>query len=296
MKNKGVILLAFGNPGYIYAAANLAFSIKHHNKDVDITLFADDHIHYIGEDQKALFDDIQPLSHEDTHRNGQLDPGYVKVSIYDRLPYKHNLYLDVDALCLADLMPTIDDLIKDGRPYIATVVDSGDHNNENINYSVWAKTSDIVSYFKIPKKNKVIAIQSSWAFIRRSTEAREYLAKVKRAFTHGMERHKLKELWGGTHPDELYFSGVAAMMGMDVAAKTQPLYFGDQSPRLGHDEIIEKHSVLSLYGNGNGKTKTPIMYYEMYDSYLRKYSIQSDIKFRHHKSDLIRKSKHANKR
>lgn len=294
MKQKGVVLLSVGSQGYAYMAFNLALSIKHLSPSLHITLCSDKHIEYIPKEWRDVFDDIIPLSEDSFTTNNRLDPAKLKTHLVDYLPYKYNLYLDVDAIAMSDLNPFIDSLIDDGRDLICTVVDKGDTSNEDIAYSVWAKTSDIVDRFEIQKSNQVLAIQSSWMFIVKNKKSKSILDKVKREFQVGFDVSKLKEKWGGGLPDELFYSGVFSFLGLEPNCKQQILYFGDAAPRLDSQSIKSKYALLSLFGNGTGRTKTPIKYWELYDYEMRK--ICDGKKYKHiFKGDIIKKFKHANR-
>jgi len=56
---KGVLISAWGRRGYIYAAYNLAFSIKHFNRRLPVYLYCDETLlKEISQEQADIFDDI----------------------------------------------------------------------------------------------------------------------------------------------------------------------------------------------------------------------------------------------
>src|SRR3990172_3816152 len=110
---KGIVLLAFGKRGYGFAAYNLAVSIRAFNNTIPITIYHDDiAFGQIEEHKLSIFDKRIPIKRESLYNNGSFDPGYVKVNIYDLLPYDLTMYLDVDALCLKDIAPLFEQIEK----------------------------------------------------------------------------------------------------------------------------------------------------------------------------------------
>ena len=300
MKKQGVVLIAIGNQGYAEMAANLAFSIKRFNDSINITLFTDEYYEHLLHEDRWVFDDVKRLSIDQYTDNGRLDPGKIKVNLYDLLPYKENLYLDVDALALTDLKPLLDDLSNDGRHIITEKMGEGDHNTQDIEYCVWSKPCDIAKNFKVPKKNSIVTIQSSWFYVKRGTQAREFYAKVKRAYENGYPSDDLLETWGGGLPDELFFTGIISQMGLDVSFRKDVMFFGDGAKRITTTEVESNYSLLSLFGNGDGRTKTALVYWEMYDTLLHKWArLERDegrMKRHNYKGQKIRKFKYANKK
>ena len=112
--NEGVVLFAFGKVGYYQAAYNLAYSIKYHSPNVKISLFVDDikKCKNATGDINNYVDSLNEIEHSDLYVDGKFDPAMLKVSLYKYLPFKNNLYLDVDAICLKDIQPLIDDLVS----------------------------------------------------------------------------------------------------------------------------------------------------------------------------------------
>ena len=107
MKTKGIFLVAFGKRGYGIAAFNLCCSIKHRNPNIPITLLTDGEAISQTNEIDRVVDNI--IIHDQPIQS----PGEFKISVYDKLPYDYNLYLDVDAYASKDLMSLIDKLASD---------------------------------------------------------------------------------------------------------------------------------------------------------------------------------------
>lgn len=288
MTTSGIVMVAFGHPSYAYAARNLAYSIRRFDSGISIALIADTCIDYLTADDKAIFNLRIPIPftfHE---------PAEVKIRLYELLPYTHCLYLDVDALCVSDPGPHLDRMIASKAHYLTSVMGKG-KVTEPITYNVWATPADIVDFFAVPEGNDIVAIQSSWAYIKVCAASKALFANVIKYYNKGFDRAKLLEKWGGGMPDELLFSGVLSKMGIDAAYNEPFMFFGD-GPEIIRNEIDmgQKYCIMSLYGNGNGRPKTPLRYWDLYDAVLRKWSRKDSAHY--YKADIIRKHKHANNR
>lgn len=300
-KSRGILLVALRTKGYAYMAHNLAYSIKYHSEDVKVHLIADRCIEYLRQEKRDVFDSISSLEFDQYHTNGLFDPGKLKTRIYDLSPFSETLYLDVDALCMQDPSSVLDQLSKDGRPYITNVEGSG-FDGDEIPYNVWARTSDIVDYFGLEEGQRIYAIQSSWAFFRKSREASKFFTRVKKEYDRGFPMDRLLVEWGGGMPDELIYSGVLSKLEIDASGPEGVMFFGSGQQEVPVSEVVSNHTFLSLYGNGTGRTMTKLRWWTLYDNLLFKYTREHrnnghQLARTHiYKSGIIKKSKHANNR
>ncbi len=300
MKNsKGVVLVAVGSKGYPYMAYNMAYSIKHHDSSVKVHLIADSSFEYLPLNRRGVFDSVSTPKHEDFHTNEKLDPGKLKTRIYKYLPFDHNLYLDVDGIALKSLNPLLEKLSEDERFYITSEQGRG-KQSEKINYSEWASNDVIVDAFKLTKAQEIVAIQSSWAYIQKSKESKAFFAKVQKSFDL-IDPKDLNYDWGGTMPDELIFSGVISKNNMKVDGDSSIMFFGASTTPQTASDLLRDYSILSVYGNGRGKTMTPLRYWEMYDQFLFKWTklnrvAGNELAISHiYKAGLVKQYKHANR-
>src|SRR5678815_2003468 len=121
---KGVFISAWGRRGYIYAAYNLAFSIKHFNRRLPVYLYCDEQLlKELLPDQVDVFDNIIPIDISLLMQH-QASPANIKTSAYDHLPFDYTLLLDVDALALQDLEPCMDDMIAQGGYFYSHILDT----------------------------------------------------------------------------------------------------------------------------------------------------------------------------
>lgn len=289
MKTEGIVLVALGKRGYFFAAYNLAVSIKFFNKDIKIHLIHDGaNIHQLG--NTDCFDSQTLLGHDDCHNKlARLDPGKVKVNLYKWLPYYHNLYLDVDAICLKNLQPFIDKLKDETGAYFTDVRGIGGIDDV-ISYGIWAPNAKVWDFFDLKEDARFPAIQSSFAFIKKQKKAEMLFKRASKFYDMDFPLTDLSMQWGGTMPDELIFSAALAKENIQPKEGLRPIFFGKDVHPGGYSAIVSSYFLSSIYGNGKGKTLTKRMYIKWYDALMRKYTNGNHI----YKAMYIMPDKHVN--
>jgi hypothetical protein len=219
----GVVLLAFGKPQYYWAAYNLAFSIRKHSPNVNITVLFDDPIKALSHchDLMQYINHIGHIALEDIYTNKKLDPGKVKVNLYKYLPYDRNLYLDVDAIAVKDIQPMIDELSQSGKDYISHCV--GYHTidkGRDFKEMQWAWADKMWAHFNLLESYVMPAINSSMQWIVKGSQAEAIYRTAKDLyFNNPIPIKELRMKWGGGQPDELYMNVALAIHGIDPALK-----------------------------------------------------------------------------
>ncbi len=276
---KGILLSAFGRKGYIYAAFNMAVSIKHFNPSIKVALAFDREIFkYLTPEKIALFDELIEIP-KDCFFTHRIDPAKYKTSIYEFLPFDETLILDVDAMAFQDLQPFIDHLSKKESKVLTDVHGYG-------KVDVWASLEYMKEVFGV---EVTYPIQSSWMYVKKDSS--EFFKRVKENLSL-IDKSKIT-LWGGTIPDELVYQGTFAQMDIDPSIELKPLFFGNYYDVRSFTEISKEFYILSLYGNGVGRRETKQRYIDYYDRCMRIYC--SSLGFRHdYKSAYIMQDKHLN--
>ncbi len=278
MKNKGIILFAFGKKGYVLMAHNMAMSIKQFDPSINITLFIESGF---SVPNSSLFENIITLDNNLIYTEDVgINPAMVKLAVYDLLPYEHNIYLDVDGITLQSIEPLFSLCINGTDSVITDIVATGG-KNDVIHYSIWATNEAIFKHFKLKDTDILPSINSSWMYIRKDAKAKEIfeVANEYKAFP----KAKLRKTWGGTLPDELIFSGTFAKLGHIPKIGYSPVFFGSKNIDTPLYEIKEKYTILSLYGNGRGRTMVQPKYIQWYDSLVKKFNGYESKKFMHEK-------------
>jgi hypothetical protein len=275
--SQGVVLLAFGKPQYYWAAYNLAFSIKKHNKDIKISAFFESKYKAIMHCPEIVdyVENIGEIDIDDIYTNKKLDPLKVKINLYKYLQYDRNLYLDVDAVALKDIQPLIDEYIESGKNYISHTV--GYHTidkGRDFKEMQWAWADKLWEHFKLSSDTVVPAINSSIQWIIKSEEAESIFNEAKNLyFNHTMPLKDLRMKWGGGQPDELYMNVALANLGIDPALKHYEPIKGSEGGVVHFcmkraqtiQEVTENYYFQSYYG---GAGFTPRFYIEWLDRML----------------------------
>jgi len=273
----GVVLLAFGKPQYYWAAYNLAFSIRKHSPNVNITVLFDDPIKGLSNcpDLMKYINHIGHIAADDLYTNKKLDPGKVKVNLYNYLPYDCNLYLDVDAIALKDIQPMIDELAQSGKDYISHCV--GYHTidkGRDFKEMQWAYADKMWAHFNLLESYVMPAINSSMQWIVKGSQTEAIYRTAKDLyFNHPMDVKDLRQKWGGGQPDELYMNVALAIHGIDPALKKYEKIKGSEGGMihfamvrsLTFKEVTENYYFQSYYG---GAGFTPRFYTDWLDRLL----------------------------
>ena len=299
--NFGVVLFAFGKHHYYGAAYNLAYSIKRFSPSVKIALFVDDTSKAYGyaNGLADLVDSINTIKPEHLQTGGKLDPGKLKVNLYEYLPFDNNVYLDVDAVALKDITPMLNELLGAKKDYISHTV--GYHNIKQgraIPSMQWAWADDIWQHFELKETDTLPAINSSIQFIRKGETAERLYASAKYFYENEpLPVNKLRMKWGGGQPDELYMNVALAKLGLDPAiiavgqtdgAENGYIHFA-ASRRLSFAEVTERFYLQSYYG---GQGFTPLFYIDWLDRLLKQWHREEN-KMHAHFINRITSNKYA---
>lgn len=292
MKERGIVLSAFGKRGYVWAAYNLAYSIKYHCPEMHITLLHDDSFHKDLLDwQKAEFDNLVHIPDHILYRNGKIEPANVKVNIYQFLPYQYNLFIDVDAKAMQSLNIIFDELIAEGGYYYSHII--GQHNikqGREIPSMYWAYADDIWSQYNLHEDAILPSTNSSFQFIKKCDESKRLFERVVENYENPIPLHKLRNQWGSSQPDELYLNIALAQVGLMPKTKRDYMWMANEPLKNSLSWIAENYPLLCLFGDQN---KVRAMYTDYYDRCLIN-EFRKNGKQHFYKWHKIRGDKHAN--
>lgn len=288
----GVIILALKKQAYYCAAFNLAYSIKHYNKNINVTLVSDGgHESVFMPQHYKAFDTIKRIENSDYNYNGMFEPGFAKLNINKYSDYDNTLYIDADSLVLQDLEPLLNKLkVMEGLFY-SNVVGSGGINDE-IHYNMWAHNKDLWSFFKLKNEVKIHTFNTSWFFFRK--KSKKVFDKALQNFSKDFGIENLKTQWGGTYPDELFFTGTTAQLNINPTSDIDVMFFGNELSDLSLTELQEKYYSFTLFGGGIGQPTVKLSYIEWYDRLM--FSMLSKDNMEHYfKVNILLSGKHINK-
>lgn len=275
--------MIWGDVAYGQAAYNLAMSLKTYSPDIPI------HIVSQQETLKGVpldyFDSVEWYHHPVT------DPGLFKSQVYEKLPFRYNLYLDVDALCVAPIEPLFKRLIGEGKPYRCFVhTYYGKESEDAMPLMVWAYRKDIWSHYGLDD-HQLPATQSSLQFIEKCEWSEQMFLKFQQNFSNPIPLQKLRNAWGGGQPDELYLNVTLAQLNYrpDLG---DGIYFGNEFTIPRPHQIKEKHQILSMFGTVQNIKSIYVRYYDgELQNMARNFGHRTAYKWNN-----IAAKKHANKR
>ncbi|REJ84536.1 MAG: hypothetical protein DWQ39_02740 [Bacteroidetes bacterium] len=291
--NQGILLPAFGKRGYYFAAYNLAFSIKHFNKDIPIAILHGNklkkelhlpHMH-------TVFDHLIELPQEVMMMGGRMNPAAVKLWASDYSPFECTIQLDVDALAMQDLSSIFDELQSAGGSFYSHVLDhhkigSGD----DISFMKWASESIIQQKYNLPEGAMLPGTNSSFLYYKNDETGRKIFQRARENFLDPIPLQQLQMQWGGSQPDELYLNIALAQEGVNAKTEKDYLFLADKISNQSLSWIKDNYPLLCLYGPGN---RPRLMYLEWYDRML--HSMHSAKKLNHvFKHHTILSDKYAN--
>lgn len=281
--DKGILLLAFGRRGYGFMAYNLALSCKYYSPNIPIHLIATREVLKEVND-RAVFDSIEWLEESPP------DPGRFKAEIGYNLPFKHTLFLDVDALCIQPIETLFERLIESGKHYATFINATYDINSPNILPDMyWAYREDIWQHYGFDHTIKFPATQSSIQYIHDCEKTKELYHLFNEAFDNPIPLERLRNKWGGGQPDELYLNVALAKQGEINHIGINTMWFGNNGEKRPH-ELVPTHYFISYFGWRNN---IKLQFWEYYDRLLQK--MCSSRGGRHiFKSHLIKGDKIAN--
>jgi hypothetical protein len=247
---------------------------------LQIALISDgkDRALYYCYDLLHVIDTHVELPEQHIYTNKKLDPGKAKVLLFDYLPFHYNLYLDVDAVCLKDLQPLIDQLIANDAKYATRVV--GEHTidqGRDFKEMQWAWADQLWQHFGLTKADKIYAINSSIQFIEKCNEAEAiYRTAADLYLNNPMPINKLRMKWGGGQPDELYFN-VSFGKNNFKPYEIDAICF-QMNREFSYAQIEERFYLMSYYG---GKGFTPTFYIEWLDRKIKAWMQQDGIQHKY---------------
>lgn len=294
---KGIVLLAFGERGYGFAAYNLAVSIRAFNNTIPITIYHDSTaLEQVDKEKWGIFDTIIPIDETILYNEGKFDPGFAKVNLYELYPYDLNLYLDVDALCLKDIAPLFEIMEKKKEYFYTHIIDTHTiDKGRDFKSMQWAWADDIWEHFKLKQDDIFYATNSSYQIVRKGAKAKQFYDQIKKNYANPIPIDKLRMKWGGGQPDELYMNAALCQLKIPAQMDTDVMFFGGDVSHTFTD-IENKFYFLSMYGAGASNVSTTrLKYREWYDRLLvAHYKKRGEGHI--YKSQYIMAQKHANKR
>lgn len=272
----GILLLAFGNPCYGYAAYNMAMSIRLNGCSLPVMLIHDGR----QKIDMSVFDITEQIHITEC-------AAYIKTECYFKSRFKNTLYLDVDGCALKDITPLFNQFKESGNPYqhyIHKIYNESDYEYPDM---YWATRETIEKYYG-SVVNNFPATQSSIQFYRKCEESDKLYRRVLDLINEPIPVSEMRNLWGGGQPDELYLNIALSENGI-YPMTHNAMFFGNKISPLTVTQIQQKYYFLSLFG---GREFTRKIYQDFYDRYMIKLMRSHNLEHRY-KIPHIMYKKHA---
>jgi hypothetical protein len=278
-KNRGILLIALGNPYYGQLAANLAASIKYttHGRLPIHLVWADDALNHLTPQKMELFDEVQECPHEMYHRkDGKRVYVKAKTHIYDLSKFDETIFLDVDVIMLSrkTLEQAFDDLKDlDFTMECRSRINIG--KDEFVDDYLWANAHDIKRAYGF-KDGFLYGLHSEFIYFKKCEKVARYFETVKEVFAH--PKVKMKHVFDGDIPDEFAFAIAMIQHRMyPHQCPYRPLYwYLTDAKTLGtsKQKMLENH-----YGYSVGGNATPSPVRKTYNQLASAYSLKLGVQY-----------------
>lgn len=281
-KNRGILLIALGNPYYGQLAANLAASIKYttHGRLPIHLVWGGNSLNHLTPQKMELFDEVQECPHEMYHRkDGKEVFVKAKTHIYDLSKFDETIFLDVDVIMLS--RKTLEQAFDDLHNYDFTMECRGRTNigkNEFVDDYLWANAHDIKKAYEF-KDGFLYGLHSEFIYFKKCEKVARYFETVKEVFAH--PKVKMKHIFDGDIPDEFAFAVAMIKHRMyPHECPYRPLYwYLTDAKTLGtsKEKMLKNHYGYSVGGNA---TPAPVRktYNQLASAYSQKLGVQYPFK------------------
>ena len=242
MKEKGILIIATGNPYYGRMALNLCVSIKAVEDFPVAIAISGASLSHLSEKEKSVFDEI--IEAPDTKGVG------AKVKMYDLSPFEKTLYIDADNIWLPMRKPS--DFFKSLEGVDFAIPIQGKISlNDGVNtlrndYTIWGDVGQIMAAYEL---KELFQMRTEIIYFIRSEKMEKFFEMVKAIY----EKPKTETVeFGGSVPDEYAFNIAAAITEtLPYSENWQPAYWralkrGERIPNVA--DLYTDYVVLSTGG------------------------------------------------
>lgn len=199
----GILILALGHPYYGQMAANLAASIKFHDKNVKITVaYHGRALHHLTPDKLKLFDTLRLVPDAYVTKAGKVAYFKAKTFLYNLSPYDNTLYLDADMLWMRK---DIGNVFKELSSLDFTITNRGSVELAKTNGAKsyqWANVGDIKKGHNL-RGGKLYNLHSELIWFKKCDKMKVFFETVQQIY----DEPKVKSVaFAGDIADELAFA------------------------------------------------------------------------------------------
>ena len=213
---RGILLIALGAPEYGWMAANLAASIRYHDREIAIHLVhSDSSVAHFTASHCGLFTSMELCPIGYYTRAGAMATEYIKAKthIYDLTPFDETLFLDVDMYILPHThmstvmseLSAICDYTIENRGYIDLSLPDDQLDK---NYSTWANILDVKHHYKTT--GRFYHLHSEFIFFKKNEANKKFFETVREVYD---TRPVAWVVFDGAVPDEYAFDIATCITG-----------------------------------------------------------------------------------
>jgi hypothetical protein len=279
--NRGVLLLALGNPLYSKLAYNLSVSLRHVSPDINITLIkAGDSLSHLTDIDKYFFNKKAECPVDYFTNNGAID--YLKAKLYlNKLtPYDETIFFDADMIFSP--YKKVEQIFDELKDIDFTMANRGVTNEGG--HSDWITISEIEQFYGF---NKWYDLSSEFIYWKKSEQ-------TDKIFNDAQEYYKDDLLnvkpFNGGKPDEPFFC--LSLLKNDLPPHKLPYapsYWepANNNKRINSNDLWNNYYLLSIGGRVVGdRVKT------IYDNIVQYYGYHRNVDvYKHSNGGLHNKSK-----
>lgn len=281
--NKGILLIALGNPHYGRMAANLASSIRYMDKGMNIHLVhSEGSITHLTPEHKALFTSMSICPPEYYTKDGRIVYLKAKTYAYELSPFDETMLMDVDLILLGK--KSMKQLFEELKQLDFTMQNRGyfDLSVSQIDagYSMWCNIKEVKERYGT--NGKFYQLASEFIYFNRSTENKKYFDLVKEVFDNPKvetvihnKGKKIADNFGGDLPDELAFDIASAVLKKYPHKENfVPVFWFAADKKADLSQLSKNY-----YGYSIGGNSLPVPVMQKYTGLCRYYAKQLGLPF-----------------
>ena len=213
----GITLIAIGSHVYGGAAYNLTLSCKKYCPDIPIQLiYEKSAVSHLSKDMLCRFDYLTEIKHEHAYEGSVLMPCKAKIYINEYLIFDKTLFLDADSICLKDFK----DLFNDEFEFKAKINSTQSVYIDKHKDFHWMHPKDLREHYHL-KEEPLYGISTAFMLIKKGVKG--LFEAAQDAYLNRPRITKLREQWGRSFPDELFFA--VALAKSEINPQTKPVVY-----------------------------------------------------------------------
>ena len=261
--NKGILLLALGNPNYGKMAYNLALGLRYSKPDIKIAIVKEGiSLSHLSDSQREIFDTIIECPSE----YYSLSYIQAKTFLYELTPFQQTLFLDADIIWSP--YKSIDSFVNSFTNKIQFSVRS--KNTEGNGFSEWCDIKQVMSDFSL---DYYYDISSEVIWFEKCKEIKKVFVDAQKAY---ISPKLVTKKFAGAKPDEPAFSIAIAKNKIEMLCPFIPTYWSHAESKkyLSQKEIFEGYNAMSVGGAWN-QANIKKIYNDTVKWYAFKYGVKT---------------------